>query len=554
MKGSAVIDKNTTKVWKDLKQHVETATCKSQFYHWLISSGASPRALAIKLVDPWPGDSDMGRAICRGHIVAGGIDIRFYNDLWSEIPDQSYAALQLHDFSWLRDLRALGGDVPRRVARYLVEEWLNAHDRWNAQTWHAPLLAARLTNWLSHHDFFAATADTEFHDRVMASVVKQARHLSRILPQQKGGVDLLQAAQGLVYAGLSLPNREAWVVQGFEIILRELPQQILSDGGHVSRAPESVVAALKIMIELRCALNRANLPVPEILQQGLDRAGQALRFFRYPDKKLGLFNGGTLGDVALMDFLQTQIPSSPRTLRHLPQTGFERVTIGRGHMMVDTGGVPSDQAAAQTLHSSPLAFEFSYGKERIFTNCGAYPFHPEWQQVLRHTAAHNALTLNGTSVEQVRMNGALNCARGKIKVARQETRESCLMELSHDGFLRTHNVTYRRRLFLCDHGHDLRGEETLTSDTQPLTPSDIAIRFHLHPRVVVSPIQGRDDEVLLQAPNGLAFRFFVVGAKLTLENSVYFGSGDEAGKTRQLVIESVFDTTKSQIKWALQRA
>lgn len=550
MKGSTL---TAPKVWSDLKQHVEVATCKSQFYHWLISSNHSPRHLAIKLVDPWPGDADMGRAICRGHIVAGGIDIRFYNDLWSELPHMSRAALQLHDFSFLRDLRAAGGDVARRVARYLVEEWLATHDRWDKDTWHAPLLGTRLTHWLSHHDFFVTNASDDFHDRVIGSVVKQARHLSRILPHQTGGIDVLKAAQGLICAGLSLPNREAWVVQGFEIVLRELPLQILSDGGHVSRNPESTAQILKLMLELRCALNRAGLPVPEILQQSLDRAGQALRFFRYADKKLALFNGGTLGDVGLMDWLQTQIPSSPRALRQLPVTGYERVSIGRGLLTIDVGGCPPDNPYAQTVHASPLSFEFCFGKERIFTNCGAHPYHPEWQQVLRHTAAHNAATLNGASVEMVRANGTLAPTRGKIKCDRQETRDTCLLDLSHESFLRSHNITYRRRLFLSDQGHDLRGEENFATDIAPLSPPHVAIRFHVHPRVVISPIQDRDDEVLLQAPNGIAFRFFVVGAKLNLESSVFFGSAEEAGKTRQLVVETTLDGTHHQVKWALQR-
>ena len=33
-------------------------------------------------------------------------------------------------------------------------------------------------------------------------------------------------------------------------------------------------------------------------------------------------------------------------------------------------------------HAAPLAFEMSYGRERIIVNCGSHPTNPEWQDML----------------------------------------------------------------------------------------------------------------------------------------------------------------------------
>jgi uncharacterized heparinase superfamily protein len=550
---------------QDIKSQASEAACKSHFYHWLLSRGDDPNHLAVKMVDPWNGDAETGRLMQRNIFILRQSQFRFEGDFWTELDSSSLPQTlqdEAHSFFFLRDLRAVGGDTSRKQARLLVDGWMDRYDRYDSKSWVLPVLGERISAWLGYFDFFCASAERHFQERYFQSLKRQANHLSKHLSRSVSrglmstdifGLDLLKAAKGLIYAGLAFPGRESWILQGFDVVLAELPHQILSDGGHISRNPTQLLECLKLLLDLRCALSRAQLPVPEPLQHALDRGGQALRFFRFADKKCTLAHGTQESDPALMDAVLAQIAGPNRLVRALPETGFERLTLGRSSIVIDVSSVPPAPYDTKS-HSAPLSFEMCYGKERIFVNCGGHPNHPDWQYVLRHTAAHTALTLDGRPAHERReQDGKILRAHKPIAVERKEGKDSILLEASHNAYETSLGVLHKRRFYLCDQGLDLRGEDTLTSETLPEQERRIDIRFHLHPRVLVQMIQ-EGDEALLRLPgSGMGFRFFAVGGKLSLDNSIYFGSGTKPLKTKQLVITAPMRTLTHQIKWALQR-
>ena len=71
-------------------------------------------------------------------------------------------------------------------ARALVAEWINAPP--GEPLAHRPDVAgARITAWLGHYDFFAATADDAFRQRLMGRLVSDARSLSAALAGRGAG-------------------------------------------------------------------------------------------------------------------------------------------------------------------------------------------------------------------------------------------------------------------------------------------------------------------------------------------------------------------------------
>jgi uncharacterized heparinase superfamily protein len=544
----AIADK--MRVLQDWRKQAETAAHSSNIYNWLLSSGSLPRQFSVKMIDPWPGNIEIGRSLCKGLFTSGGASIPFAQNLWDEIDQYPQWSNQLHGFTWLRDLRALGGDQSRRLARQMVDQWLAHNDRWDAGIWKADILGQRITMWLSTYDFFCGSADERFQERYIGSLMRQTKHLSRVFPEGLEGLPLLRAAKGLIFAGLAFPGREQWAIQGFDSVLAALPKLILKDGGHASRSPQQLVETLQIMLDLRCALYRSNYPVPEILQKTIERAGQALKFFRYGDKRLALFHGGQEFDAAVLDTMQAQIISTGKPEATLRESGFERAVLGRSLLMLDTGTIP-EAPYNRSHHSAPLAFEFSHGRDRIFTNCGGHPSNADWQQVLRHTAAHNALTINGRPVHDFHEDGSIIRHHAPIECTRVDTKETCLLDATHDGYGRA-GVTHRRRFYLSTQGHDLRGEETLTTKKLPGKPRQIDVRFHLHPSALVT-LNKEKNEAVIQLPGGTSWRFYGVGGDLKLESSIHFASGIRPAKTHQLVLCAAMAEVVLQLKWALQR-
>jgi uncharacterized heparinase superfamily protein len=550
-----VIQTLKNRVVHAVRHHASRLTYNSPLYNWSLG-GTVPERLLFSPCDLWQGDADNARWLVHsGAFSIGGDRLELHNADWhpEDVSDQWLE--HIHGFDWIRDLRALGGDIGRRSARHMIENWIYNHQNWDALAWRSDILGRRLGNLLAGYDFFGESADEKFQAMFLDSIVRQLRHLGRALPGMLHGLPLLYAIKGLAYGGMTLEGRENYLEQALHLLDEQIDKQILSDGGHITRNPQALFETIRILIDIRAGLRQAGYPGIEKIQHGLDRAVPALRFFRHGDGAFALFNNCQTNDADALKNTVMQSNSRARTLNSLPHSGYERVSMGRSLLIADVGKPPAWPYDAQA-HIAPLSFEFSHGRERIFVNCGTHPTCPKWQDALRSTPAHNTLIIDDRNMCDVNKDGSPSHRPKKIVVDRDDKKNSnkndtVLIDACHDGYLPVNGITHRRRFYLADKGHDFRGEDNLNCATGLATPHDIALRFHLHPNVTVSLIKG-GTEALLRLNNGTGWRFTIVGGELELENSVYLGTGIRPRKTKQLVIRGKMTKDHAQFKWALQ--
>lgn len=557
----------SVQVLKYLKNHIGQIMAGTAFYDWTLR-GPAPERLAVRPVDPWPGDAEAGAQLCNGSFSFYGDHVRILNGSWEPEGVCAGWMAHMHGFTWLRDLRAHAagagrgaGLEARRMARALVYNWTRHYLRRHPLVWRPDITGQRIAMWLAFHEFFGEEvfADPEeeqaFQDGFFDALERQARYLSKVLahdlPEEVRGIGALQAGKGLLYAGLAFEERGAWTQQALDYIGREIDAQILGDGAHASRSPSQLLEALRILLDVRMILGIADYALPEKIQHAIDRMGPALRLFRYSDRRLAVFNGSQESDADLLDCIAGQAGVRGKPVSSLPCAGFERISQGRTVILMDCGAAPPRDFDAYA-HAAPLAFEVSYGRERLLVNCGTYPLPGEWREALRATAAHNALTVDHRNAFEIKKDGHFSRKSRKRASLREEARNAILIEASHDGYVPLNGFVHRRRLYLSDHGHDLRGEDTLVSAIEPVRAHEVAIRFHLHPKVMVSLIQD-GQEALLRTQSGAGWRFCIAGGRLALEDSLYLGAGTQPRKTKQLVIYSYVTDKKNQIKWALQK-
>ena len=103
----------------------------SPIYRWRL---AAKPLLGFKdrLSGDLPGDTSIARAILDGRMPYAFGSFKLERDPWNAEPGEPGALEHLHGFSWLRDLRELGGEAARLRARDLVDGWLARHDEWDA--------------------------------------------------------------------------------------------------------------------------------------------------------------------------------------------------------------------------------------------------------------------------------------------------------------------------------------------------------------------------------------------------------------------------------------
>lgn len=530
-----------------LKEGARAFAFRSPLYN-LTLGGRAPAALSCVPGDPWPGSAAAGTELLEGRYRFAGEAVTSDDPPWSPAGAGQAWIAAFNAFDWLRDLRAVGGDAARRHARMLVTSWLDRNHGWHEDSWAPAVLGTRVANWISLHDFYCSSADDAFRARVFDSLARQARHLYRAIPGTLDGSGLLAALRGMVAAGVALPGCERNLTAALRLLERELPRQVLPDGGHAERNPEAHLLALRHLIDLRAALRMGRVEIPEALQHAIDRMTPALRFFRHGDNALALFNGGREGDTALIDAVLAQSDARGRPLKSMPHSGYERLLAGRTLVLMDAGRPPPHGLDARA-HAGTLSFEMSVGRERIVVNCGAHPGPTgPWRRGLAATAAHSTLAVSETNSAEVLEEGGLGRRPRRVGCERVDSEGACLVEGSHDGYARAFGLTHRRRLYLADNGEDLRGEDMLEGPGG----HGFAIRFHLHPAVEVTPTRN-GSAVQLRLPSGMAWRLHASGAQASVSESIYLGQGDEARRTSQVVLSGTTRPDRSVVKWALRR-
>ncbi|PCJ99103.1 MAG: heparinase [Zetaproteobacteria bacterium] len=535
-----------------LKSKAGHLTYNSFLYNWSLYENTPDRLIA-RPIDPWPGNADKAQSLLNAAGVGERTGAQWFDEWWSPEETDEVWLSHMHGFSWLRDLRTLDGALAREQGRLMIESWINRYGCWDTQSWRTDLIGRRISMWICHYDFFCATATEAFEDKFLSSLVKQTKHLSNALSRSYNlsSIATLEAIKGLLYAAISLEGHEKWIEQALSNLESVVNTQILPDGGHISRSPATLLDALELIVDIRTALNSGGYPVPNFLSDTIDNMSSALRLFRYRDRKFGLFHGAQEGNSASIDFILAQAGTHKPAKLSLKQMGFERLESGRALLVMDTGRsqrTPYDK----TAHAAPLAFEFSYGKERIFVSCGSHPSSKQWQDALRSTAAHSTGCLDYRNACEIKKNGHFERKVTQCTLQREDTKEASLLIASHDGYVALNGITHTRKIYLTDDGHDLRGQDDFACAFELICPVETALRFHLHPNVNAS-FTNDGEEILLRIPGGIGWRFTRSGGMLALEDSLYLGEGTIPRKTKQIVIYGQMAEDEARVKWALKR-
>ncbi len=517
----------------------------------LLGGYSIPDRLLVRPCDPWAGLRDSGKSILDGSFFIDGDHLPFGYHFWDEVLNNARWAMHVHGFKWIRHLKAEGSELARLQTFHMIEDWLYAHTRTSTSEWLPGIAGSRLTMMIAYHDWYADGADDNFQDLFFGSIIHHGRYLSRKLDQSEEGLNSLRAGRGLLYAGLAFEGYEGWANQALSFFVHALSLQILKDGSHASRSPDQLLRALQIAVDVKVALDAADYPIPEPLHELINQMGLALRFFRFGDRRLAAIQGAQEGRADLIDCILSQAGIRGKTPRSLPSAGFEKLTLGRTQILFDTGHTPEWPYDA-VAHAAPLSFEMTHGKERFFVSCGSHPTSETWRDALRNTAAHNTAVIDQRNACEIKEDGHFQRASTGCDIQRDIHKNGVFVQAHHNGYVRINGIEHQRMLYLSDEGYHLRGEDSFTCITGINKASDIAIRFHLHPRVTVSLIRN-GAEALMRLPNGTGWRFIYAGGIMHLENSIYMGQGAIPRKTKQIVIHGVMSEDFAQIKWALER-
>ncbi|WP_077397177.1 heparinase II/III family protein [Bombella intestini] len=432
-----------------------------------------------------------------------------------------------YGFDWLRDLRTLGTNGARLLARSMVASWADRPPT-DSVARESGVMGRRLANWLGHYEFCLSTATEGTQQLVLDAAVREARRLSAMLPLPPTGWEGLVALRGLLAVYMAVPYYDGFFKRFEQQLPLELKRLMGEDGITAERSPEAQYRCVQELTAIQGMFSTLQWMPPDCVPVMLGRACAVLRAFCHGDGGLALFNGSQeRGAKAVQDLLE-QAERYRVVASSISKGGFARLTAGRALLLVDAAAPPS-AGMDRLAHAGTLSFEFSHYRQRLFVNCGAAEG-GAWQRALRGSAAHTILVVDGESSSDFGEDGHVTRRPSQVRYEEKRQGRTQELHLSHNGYYPSYGVIWFRSLFLAPSGEELRGQEVVEGERDvPFT-----LRFHIHPDVRV---EREDDEILLHAPSEI-WRFHQVGGVLALEEDLYMGRGVPE-QTSQIIVQSL---------------
>lgn len=259
-----------------------------------------------------------------------------------------------------------------------IASWIDANPPRVGDPWHPYPLSTRVCNWIAALSIAPELADSE----AVGSLRRQLAFLERNVENDVLGNHVIRNACALVLGGIAFDDSRLRTL-GLELVRRELPEQILSDGGHYERSPVYHLVVLRDLLQIYEASGEDWLDEPIARMQ---RFAAALT---RPDGEPALFNDGALDLAPRLD-----LPAAPLGLAVFPETGYAVFRDERIWLAFDCGP-PAPPFLPAHAHADALSFQLWVDGRPAVVDPGTYTYEAgadrDW---FRSTSAHSTVTVD----------------------------------------------------------------------------------------------------------------------------------------------------------------
>ena len=281
---------------------------------------------------------------------------------------------------------ARAGDSDR--ALHAARSWISANPPAPGDAWHPYTSSTRSGNWIAAAALEPSVAEPD----VVESLWRQLLYVAGNVEDGVLGNHVIRNARALVLGGAAFGD-ERLSRRGRDLLRRELPEQVLRDGGHYERSPVYHAIVLRDLLEIDGTVPGL-VPGPLLATMRAFAGGLAR-----PDGRPALFNDGGLDQAPALD-----LPPAGDGLLVYRETGYAVLRTGPLWLAFDCGA-PAPPFLPAHAHADALSFQLWWDGVPVVVDPGTYTYEAgaerDW---FRGTEAHSTIAVDG--LDQFRLWGA----------------------------------------------------------------------------------------------------------------------------------------------------
>ena len=395
--------------------------------------------------------------------------------------------LWLYNLHYFNDLKCVDSGDSQELFQALILSWIDQNPPGNGVGWEPYPLSIRIVNLVKWQLAHQVTGE-----KIISSLVTQIRYLESNIEYHLKGNHLFSNAKALVFAGCFFDGPEAfkWFKKGMKILLPQVREQILEDGGHFERSPMYHALALEDMLDLK-NLIISNPEIFDYYKNDVDNFPKIiekmifwLNVMTHPDGNISFFNDAAFGIAVPTSDLNVyaeklghKISRVPAGLIYLEESGYVRVTKGGITLLIDVAPVGPDYIPAHA-HADSLSYELSFQKQRVIVNSGTSHYYPgSARDFQRGTSAHSTVEIDSMNSTEVWHSFRVARRARVYDVSFKEDNTRIIISAKHDGYLRLKKQCIHQRTWIVD-----AASLEIIDDIQGKFSSAVS-RHYLHPKI-----------------------------------------------------------------------
>lgn len=439
----------------------------------------------------------------------------------------------LHYFDYLRD-----DACDAKTGYSLIQHWVENNTQGGESSWEPFTTSLRIVNWI----FFLAKNSECSDQEVQNSLYLQTLWLEKNSERHILANHYFENIKAWVFAGSFFKGKDAdrWLQRGQKLLVEQLQEQILPDGGHYERSPHYHLLMLENYLDIYnlglCNRDTLLLECVEAVKKSAISGLEFLHDVLMPDGTIPLFNDSVNTSYPCAEKIfeyaeQLGVYSQPdhteeTTLIQRESTGLYGYRCGNDLLLIDCGDIGPAYQPGHT-HCDFLSYELMVDQQRVIVDAGVYEYSAgNMRSYVRSTKAHNTISVD--KQEQSEIWGEFRVARRakKIRAVLRRDESSITFDGAYRGFHTLENSIEHARLFSATQQPTETSpnvwivEDILKETTSSNTAHEVESFVHFHPDFEITKI----DSYCFGVTNskGLSFKLSIVdGIEAEIADSLY---------------------------------